>query len=136
MLALANAALLLNVLFDMTEPSVLVVDDDEDNVEILEAALVPYGFICTKARSSADAKELLTNQPFDALVSDFSLGDGDAIGLLEALGEGRPKVAILVTGYGSNEDRERSRAAGFDAHLVKPIDLAQLVGVLRGGLKP
>ena len=118
----------------MGNPSVLIIDDDQDNVEILEAALVPYGFSCTKASSSADAKELLENQSFDAMVSDFSLGDGDAIELLETIGPARPKVAILVTGYGSNEDRARSKAAGFDAHLVKPIEMPKLIDALRKGL--
>ncbi len=39
-------------------------------------------------------------------------------------------VLIAMTGYGRDEDRERSRAAGFDAHLVKPVDFNALAGIL------
>lgn len=118
----------------MLKPTVLVLDDDEDNVQILEAALVSSGFEVRMARSCAEARELLETAPVDALVTDFSLGDGDALELIADLGPRRPKVAVLVTGYGSPEDQARSRAAGFDAHLVKPIALDELEAALRRGL--
>jgi CheY-like chemotaxis protein len=119
----------------MLRPTVLVVDDDEDNVQILEAALESSGFDVRMARSCAEARDLLAAAPVDALVTDFALGDGDALELMAALGARRPRVAVLVTGYGSPEDQERSRAAGFDAHLVKPIALDDLEAVLRRGLE-
>ena len=119
----------------MLKPTVLVLDDDEDNVQILEAALASSGFEVRMARSCAEARELLAAAPVDALVTDFSLGDGDALELIAELGPRRPKVAVLVTGYGSPEDQARSRAAGFDAHLVKPIALDELEAALRRGLE-
>jgi DNA-binding response OmpR family regulator len=119
----------------MLRPTVLVVDDDEDNVQILEAALESSGFDVRMARSCAEARDLLAATPVDALVTDFALGDGDALELMAALGARRPRVAVLVTGYGSSEDQERSRAAGFDAHLVKPIALDELEAVLRQNLE-
>ncbi len=115
----------------MPKPTVLVLDDDEDNVQILEAALQASGYDVRMARSCAEARALLAAAPADALVTDFSLGDGDALELIAALGSNRPKVAVLVTGYGSAEDQARSRAAGFNAHLVKPIALEDLEGALR-----
>lgn len=120
----------------MLKPKVVVVDDDEDNVYVLEAALQVAGFAVTIARSCREAKEVLEATPADALVSDFSLGDGDALELLASLGSRRPRVAVLVTGYGSVEDQARSRAAGFDAHLVKPIAIDQLERTLRSALGP
>jgi CheY-like chemotaxis protein len=119
----------------MLKPTVLVLDDDEDNVQILEAALESSGFEVRMARSCAEAHALLAATPVDALVTDFALGDGDALELMAALGPRRPKVAVLVTGYGSAEDQARSRAAGFDAHLVKPIALDDLEVALRRGLE-
>ena len=68
---------------------------------------------------------------FDADAFAFALGDGDALELIAALGPRRPRIAILVTGYGSPEEQARSRAAGFDAHLVKPVMLDQLDAALR-----
>ncbi|MDB4941192.1 MAG: response regulator receiver protein [Labilithrix sp.] len=114
--------------------TVLVVDDDRDNAEILEAALDSYAFDITTAGSFVEAKQKLAALTFDALVTDYSLGDGTAVELLESLGPTRPKVAILVTGYGAPEDRARSRAAGFDAHLVKPINVKELEAALHAGL--
>jgi DNA-binding NtrC family response regulator len=115
--------------------TVMVVDDDEDNALVLEAALQLAGFEVSVARSLHDARSRLMETPVEVLVSDYSLGDGDAIQLMSALGPKRPPVAILVTGYGGVEDRERSRAAGFDAHLVKPVAFDQLERTIREKLE-
>ena len=114
--------------------TVLVVDDDEDNAVVLQVALERAGFDVTVARSMQDASALLTTRAVDVLVTDFSLGDGDAVELITTLGARRPRVAVLVTGYGSPEDRARSRAAGFDAHLLKPVSLDELVRAIRDKL--
>jgi CheY-like chemotaxis protein len=104
----------------------MVVDDDEDNALVLEAALELAGFQVTVARSLHDARAALASVSVDVLVTDYSLGDGDAVELISSLGAKRPPVAVLVTGYGSPEDRERSQAAGFDAHLLKPVAFDEL----------
>jgi CheY-like chemotaxis protein len=110
----------------MPGPTVVVVDDDEDNVIVLEVGLQSAGFEVKTARSVREALSLFESGHADALVTDYSLGDGTALDLLASLGAKRPRLAILVTGHGSPEDVAQSRAAGFDAHLVKPIDLRQL----------
>jgi DNA-binding response OmpR family regulator len=98
---------------------------------ILEAALESCGFEVRGARTWREARAMLESAPTDALVTDMLLGDGDALDLMASLGTRRPKVAVLVTGFGSAEDRARSSAAGFDAHLVKPIAIEQLERTLR-----
>jgi DNA-binding response OmpR family regulator len=118
----------------LVRPSVLVVDDDEDSAFVLEAALELAGFSVRVAFSCREARAALETAPADALVSDLSLGDGDAFDLLASLRSNRPRVAILVTGYGSEEDKARSKAAGFCAHLVKPVQLAQLEHTLRAAV--
>lgn len=116
---------------------VLVVDDDEDNAAVLQMSLEGNGFHVKVASSVAEARAELTSSSFDALVTDLSLGDGSALELLASLTkETRPRVAILVTGYGADEDRARSAAAGFDAHLVKPVEIGALERTLREGLGP
>jgi len=118
----------------MPKPRVLVLDDDEDNRMILETALLADGFDVSTAASTAEARSMLEADRADALVTDLALGDGDAFELMAALGASRPKVAVLVTGYDGAEDRARARAAGFDAHLVKPIALDVLSKTLRARL--
>lgn len=120
----------------MTKPRVLVLDDDEDNLLILEAALETSGFQVRGARSCAEAEAMLREEgaTTDALVTDLRLGDGTAFDLVSALGNKRPRVAVLVTGFGSAEDRRASAAAGFQAHLVKPITLDVLEQTLRSAL--
>lgn len=113
---------------------VLVVDDDEDNALVLEAALERAGFEVAVARSMHDACSVLADRAVDVLVTDYSLGDGNAVELIGALGTSRPRVAVLVTGYGSPEDRARSRAAGFDAHLLKPVSFDALLRAIRDKL--
>ena len=110
----------------MVKPRVVVVDDDEDNARLLEQVLAGAGFEVKLAQSVREARAALAPGGIDALVTDYSLGDGDAVELLTSLGASRPRVAVLVTGHDSRADRERFKAAGFDVHLIKPIDIDQL----------
>lgn len=114
--------------------TVLVLEDDEDNLLVLEAALEMQGFAVRCARSCAEAEAALGEGGVDALVSDYSLTDCNAVDWLRALGDRRPRVALLVTGHSEPEAREASRAAGFVAHLVKPITPADLERQLRTAL--
>jgi CheY-like chemotaxis protein len=62
------------------------------------------------------------------LVTDLGLPDGSGIDLLSRLAPLRPGiVGIVLSGYGMEEDIQRSRAAGFSAHFVKPLNLSLLV---------
>jgi CheY-like chemotaxis protein len=119
----------------MAKHRIVVLDDDEDNLMILESALADSDYSVRAAHSCAEAKELIESERPDALVSDFALGDGTAVELMDELGDRRPRVAVLVSGFGSAEDREASAAAGFQAHLVKPIALDRLRTALRSMLE-
>lgn len=116
-------------------PTVLVLEDDEDNLLVLEAALEMSGFAVKTARSCAEAEERLAEGGVDALVSDYSLTDCNAVDWLVRIGERRPKVALLLTGYGDAEARAASKAAGFDAHLLKPIAPSELERQLKNALE-
>jgi DNA-binding NtrC family response regulator len=114
--------------------TVLVLEDDEDNLLVLEAALEMSGFDVKTARSCAEAEAKLVQGEVDALVSDYSLPDGNAIDWLQRIGERRPRVALLLTGYGDAEARAASKAAGFAAHLLKPIAPTELERQLKRAL--
>ena len=119
----------------MLKSTVLVVDDDEDNALVLEAALESSGFVVKVARSCSEARQILETTAVDALVTDYTLGDGDALSLLASLAK-KPRLAVVVTGHGSPEAKARTRAAGFHGHLVKPIAIEALERILRRGLAP
>jgi CheY-like chemotaxis protein len=74
---------------------------------------------------------------FDLLISDLGLPDGSGIDLLNQLrASGHDYPAIAMTGFGQEEDIARTRAAGFTAHLVKPIDLEQMTRTIAEAAGP
>ncbi|WP_438017096.1 response regulator [Sorangium sp. So ce315] len=110
-------------------PMVLVLDDDDDTAALLGMALRRRGFRVVVARSCEEGRARLADSAVDALVTDVSLPDGSGIELVASI-EDRPRAVIVVSGFGGDDDREKSRAAGAHAHLVKPVDVARLVSTL------
>jgi PAS domain S-box-containing protein len=111
----------------------LVVDDNADAAELLAESLSLVGYEAHKATDAAAALEVAAKvQPAIALL-DLGLPVIDGYELARRLraldGLGGLRV-IAVTGYGQASDRERSRQAGFDAHLVKPITIEAVQRVL------
>ncbi len=64
-------------------------------------------------------------------MSDLELGDGSGLDLLRLIGPGRSVPAIALTGYGSDEDRKMCLEAGFETHLIKPVETRQLDEVIQ-----
>jgi CheY-like chemotaxis protein len=79
----------------------------------------------------ASASAAADGEPFDVLVSDLGLSDGDGYEIMRRIRVIRSMPGIAMSGYGMNEDRRRSHEAGFSEHLVKPIDLPQLIAAIR-----
>ena len=105
---------------------VLIVDDNEDALELLSAALTLSGY---ETHTAADAATAITRatllRPQVALL-DIGLPVMDGYDLARQLRQtsGLEHLRLIaITGYGQAADRERSRSAGFDAHLVKPISV-------------
>ncbi|WP_437755532.1 response regulator [Sorangium sp. So ce1389] len=110
-------------------PLVLVLDDDDDTSTLLGMALRRRGFRVVVARSCEEGRARLAENPIDALVTDVSLPDGSGIELVASLAA-KPRATIVVSGFGGDDDREKSRMAGAHAHLVKPVDVTRLVSTL------
>ena len=66
----------------------------------------------------------------DVLISDVGLPDGNGWELLRRLGSERPRYAVAMSGFGMASDRERSLAAGYRHHLLKPVEPNQLEHLL------
>src|SRR5437763_10020084 len=111
---------------------VLVVDDNTDLAELLAEALQSEGFQTAVANDGSGAIRCWrTFLPHVGLL-DVGLPDLDGYELARAVRaeHGRGATLIALTGYGQPADRQRAAAAGFDVHLVKPVDVDELVGLL------
>jgi CheY-like chemotaxis protein len=121
------------------KPRVLLVEDHSDTLALLQRALRWDGYDVVTAGGFEDALRVGSRESFDVLVCDIQLHDGCGWTLLERLKTDRPHLpAVALTGHGLKQHLDRSRAAGYCEHLVKPIDLAQLRDAVRrcGGLLP
>jgi PAS domain S-box-containing protein len=112
---------------------ILVVDDSVDAAELLGEVLTALGCEVSVAHDGPAALALAAAGEFDLAVLDIGLPVMDGYELarrLRALEGVGPMKLVAATGYGQPSDRARTSAAGFDAHLVKPIDLDELRAVV------
>jgi signal transduction histidine kinase/DNA-binding response OmpR family regulator len=118
----------------VTGRRILVVDDNTDAARLLAEALAMLGHDARVAFDGPDALAVAAEfQPHAALLDvGLPLMDGFELAerLLASAPAARRPVLVAVTGYGHVADRDRSRAAGFDAHVAKPVDVTHLVGLL------
>jgi PAS domain S-box-containing protein len=107
---------------------ILVVEDNLDTLRYLATVLRQRGHEVVTADRVATARAAFEEAkvPFDLLLSDIELPDGDGLFLMRELGARGPMLGIAVSGFGGEEDRRQSREAGFVDHLTKPVDLNRL----------
>jgi CheY-like chemotaxis protein len=116
-------------------PKVLVVDDSVDGAEMLAAALSAKGYDTRVAHDAPVALRIAADFQPDVALLDIGLPVMDGYELaarLRQMPELNGMKLIALTGYGQESDRRKSREAGFDHHLVKPVDLLILESVLAG----
>jgi HAMP domain-containing protein/signal transduction histidine kinase len=105
---------------------ILLVEDHEDSNRSLTNLLRRRGYHVQSALNFQSALDLGTKHEFDVLISDLALPDGNGIDLMQTLQSTRPILGIALTGFGMEDDARKCREAGFQHHLVKPIDLNKL----------
>lgn len=111
----------------------LVVDDVADVTEMLEVLLSRAGYSVVTAASAPAALNAAREQQFDVIISDIGMPLMNGYQLAQELRllpgyENVPMVA--VTGYSMFDDKERSKQAGFNAHMTKPIDPHALLDLI------
>lgn len=114
---------------------VLLVDDNQDALATLETYLQARGFDVTAASDPLQALELAEEFRPTVAVLDIGLPGMDGYELAARLKQAcfpDPPRLLALTGYGQASDRERSEAAGFSSHLVKPVSLEKLVTAIAG----
>jgi CheY-like chemotaxis protein len=112
--------------------NLLVVEDDDDGREVIEVALEDSGARVRAVSTATAALDALSGGTFDVLVSDIGLPALDGYALIARVrsSAGARLPAIALTAYVSRDDRERSLAAGFDAHIPKPVEPRTLVAAV------
>ena len=118
--------------------SILIIEDHDDAREALRALLELEGHQVSAAAAGPQGIELARRHAPDIALIDIGLPEVDGYEVarrLRALGPGRPYL-IALTGYGQPEDVKRARDAGFDTHLLKPVDPDALTKVLSAAPRP
>jgi DNA-binding response OmpR family regulator len=117
-----------------SEPRVLVVDDNRDAADSLSLLLRSYGMQVHVAYTGQDAVTLAESVRPDVMLLDIGLPDISGHEVAREVRRqpwARQARLIAVTGWGQEADKARTRHAGFDAHLVKPVDPGELLAYLR-----
>src|SRR5688500_19496134 len=111
--------------------NIRVVENPGATLEALKMYLELDGHTVETASTMRAALEVAGQHPFHLVITDIGLPDGDGWELMRQLRERGPVRAVAMSGYGWKEDLEKSRAAGFEAHLLKPLKITELENVLR-----
>ncbi len=124
----------------MTEESkkarILVVDDNEDTAKGMARLLKLIGHEVAMAHSGHEALEVAREFGPEFVLLDIGLLEMDGYEVASRLRQeecSRHAVIVAVSGYGQDEDRRRSKEAGFDHHLIKPLDHDALLVLLSAG---
>jgi two-component system response regulator PilR (NtrC family) len=114
----------------------LVVDDEPDLRTLYELTLLRDGHDVETAGTVDDARLLITEHHFDAIITDMRLPDGTGLDVLKHLEQtGRTEKAIVITAHGSAENAVEALKAGAFDYLTKPVDLKQFRAVVAGAIE-
>lgn len=112
----------------------LVVDDNRDAADSLAEILRLLGYSAKVAYSGQDALDIAKNYRADAALVDIGMpgmNGFEVIAELRKLPHGPGMLIAAITGYGNEDDRSRTQRAGFDCHLVKPVDFSALESLIQ-----
>jgi CheY-like chemotaxis protein len=112
---------------------ILVVDDNQDAASVLAQLLEMGGHEVDTAHDGAEALETAGRQHPDVVLLDIGLPTLNGYEVCRRIRErpwGKKTIVIALSGWGQEGDRQLSREAGFDGHLVKPVDYPELLALL------
>jgi len=111
----------------------LIIEDDEDTLEMLRATLEARGFRVTGFASATETLDVLPKNSVDLIISDIGMPVMDGLEMIRRLRE-LPDYklipAIALSGYASQKDAAMATAAGFNAHVSKPVDPRELIALV------
>ena len=114
---------------------IVVVDDDPTTVELVTEVLIQVGADVIECRTTDEALDAIARRRPDVLVSDIEMPGQDGYSLIRKLRALSPErggkiPAVALTAFGRPEDRIRSLRAGFNIHVTKPVDPAELIAII------
>jgi PAS domain S-box-containing protein len=121
---------------DLENVRILVVEDELDALDLLTIDLAAHGAKVRGAASAAEALALLRSDQFDLLISDIGMADTDGYNLIKQMRDlereaGEHIPAIALTAYARAQDRMRAISAGYNTHVAKPVEIKELVTVIK-----
>jgi len=117
-------------------PTVLIVDDESDILDLVEITLARMGLNAERAADVAQARRKLATRKFDLCLTDMRLPDGDGLGLVKEISQGHPDTPVaVITAYGSADNAVAALKAGAFDYLSKPVSLEQLRGLVKTALR-
>ena len=109
----------------------LVVEDHADTREMLATLLSASNYAVTAVSSVEAALQLASAARFDIVLSDLGLPDGTGYDLMKQLRDLHGIKGIALSGYGMEQDQQRSREAGFLDHVIKPVNVDELMAAIQ-----
>jgi CheY-like chemotaxis protein len=121
---------------DLAGVRILVVEDDLDALDLITIDLAEHGAKVRGVASATEALSLLENEPFDLLISDIGMADTDGYNLIKQVRHQESDKpdhipAIALTAYARAQDRIRAITAGYNTHVPKPVEIRELVTVVK-----
>ena len=116
-------------------PTVLIVDDESDILELLELTLLRMGLESKRAMKVSTAVELLKTNHYDLCLTDMRLPDGTGLELVQHIGQLYPTLPVaVITAYGSTDNAVAALKAGAFDYIAKPVSLDQLRALVKSAL--
>ena len=118
----------------MARGQILIVEDNEMSMKLFRDVLAATGYRTLEATTGGQAVELAVEHAPDLVLMDIQLPDTDGIEALKRLraDERTASVSVLaLTAQAMHGDREHFLAAGFDGYISKPVDVVELIGIVR-----
>src|ERR1041384_3396213 len=121
-----------------SRPHLMVIEDDPDTLEVLRATLEAHGFRVTGYESAAETLREAPENSADLIVSDIGMPELDGFELMREMRQlpaYKSIPAIALSGYASQKDAKNALAAGFNAHVSKPVEPAELISIVKNLLE-
>lgn len=115
----------------MKHSHILIVDDERRYADMLARRLALRGLTCTVRYDGRTALDIIAREEFQMVILDLQLPDLYGTQVLAQIRKHRPETAVIIlTGHGTEKDREQCMAQGAHSFMNKPLDIDRLVAIM------